>query len=103
LEAVNTVSGYSCSTHGAGGDRVYSFVADRSGTVTATLGCEMFDDLDLYILDGSCNPQACTHVGLEQGSENVNFPVTAGTTYYIVVEAYQIGFAGIYDLFLTCP
>lgn len=103
LEAVNTLSGYSCSTHGGGGDRVYAFVAPRSGTVTASLGCEPFDDLDLYILEGSCNPQACTHVGLESGGENVSFPVTAGTTYYVVVEAYQIGFAGIYNLFLSCP
>ena len=71
-------------------EAVYSFVGQVTGEVTlliTNLPC----DLDIYVLDDSCDPYA----GCLEGStasyavdDQVTFTCAAGATYYVVVEAY---------------
>ncbi len=99
----NDVDDYSCtSSFGGGGDRVYSFTPSSSGSATVDIDCDdSSSDADLYILEGACNPELCLDYSVNIGCDNMTFPVTAGTTYYIVVEDYNI-YSG-YTVYLTCP
>ncbi len=71
-------------------EAVYTFTCQVSGTVTlliTNLPC----DLDIYVLDDSCDP----YTGCVEGStasfavdDSVEFTCSAGEIYYVVVEAY---------------
>jgi hypothetical protein len=56
------------------------------------------DDLDVFVLDGSggCDPSAC----IAGGDTTVTWNVTAGSSWYIVVDGYQ-GDVSPYELALT--
>ena len=74
-------------------------MATADGTARATLS-NLGADLDVFVLrdDGlGCNQQSC--IGGANGV--LDFAVTAGSTYYVVVEGYA-GAAGAYDLTLEC-
>ena len=86
---------YSCGSPYANltqssGEDAYEFTCQSSGTVTldiSGLDC----DLDIYILDSTCDPYS----GCEDGStaastttDSVSFTCVAGSTYYVVVEGY---------------
>jgi len=94
---------YSCGTPYANltqrtAEDVYSFTCQRSGDVTldiSGLDC----DLDIYILDSTCDP----YTGCEDGStaastttDSVTFACTAGDTYYVVIEGYGFGTTSTY-------
>ena len=71
-------------------EAVYSFQCQQAGTV-AMLIDGLTCDLDIYVLDGTCDPYG----GCLYGSTNpyakadeVTFDCVPGDTYYIVVEAY---------------
>jgi hypothetical protein len=105
------VSGYSCGGASTGDeDEIFSFVAPASGNATVSLDVKSDggldpDDFDLYVLSGTCNPSRCVAVSASSGDDSVTFPVTAGTTYYIVVELYDWGFltSNDYTVYLLCP
>jgi hypothetical protein len=88
---------YPCSSWDESGPEVvYAFVADRADRLTVTLsGLE--GDLDVFVLSGSCAPEACTGAG----DVSKTFEVTAGETYYVVVDGFG-GAVSPYTLSLTC-
>lgn len=100
----------SCSTNAATGpEDIFAFVASGTGTASVNLDVDQDgffpDDLDVYILEGGCNQHLCIDYADSNGDDTVNFPVTAGQTYYIVVESDGFGFppSGDYTLTLNCP
>ena len=113
LDSANSsISNYSCGGNALSDeDDIYSFVAPNTGTATVTLdvdssGLLIPEDFDLVILEGACNPKLCKAMAATSGDDSVSFPVTAGVTYYIVVELYAWGgllATGEYDVDLTCP
>jgi len=100
----------SCSTNAATGpEDIVSFVSTGTGLATVHLDVSQDgfipDDLDVYILEGACNPHLCLDYADSVGDDNVDFPVVVGQTYYIVVELDSLGFPplGDYTLTLNCP
>ncbi|HEV8323318.1 MAG TPA: hypothetical protein VG389_17005 [Myxococcota bacterium] len=90
--------GGACGTAGDDGpEYVYTFTAADDGYAAAYL-YDLTADLDLYALDAgagggvACDPDACLAAGATAGTgpEGVIFTVSAGSTYYLVVD----GFAG---------
>ena len=59
-------------------------------------------DLDVFVLDASqaCGPAACVYAGVEEGPEDLSWPVTAGSEWYIVVDG-AFDSSAIYDLLVT--
>ncbi|MFH2010802.1 MAG: DUF4215 domain-containing protein [bacterium] len=111
LMAPDDITGYSCGTAAAAlGDHVYSFVAGATGLANASLNVieedpVLGDDIDLYVLEGACVPSQCIAAGNTWGDELFTFPVTAGMTYYVVVETVYWGLISQldYDLNVNCP
>ncbi len=106
----NSVDFYSCGTEDATtGDKVYSFVAPSSGVATATLqgdsGGLLPNNVDLYVLQGACNPTLCTASGESLSDDTVQFNVVQGREYVLVVELNFVGIfpTGAFTLSLTCP
>ncbi len=68
----------------------YSFVAPNTGTYDFNLmgfSCNSGTDIQMGVFDGACgalNPLGCVSGGLPVPT--LNFPGTAGTTYYIVID-----------------
>jgi hypothetical protein len=100
----------SCSTNAATGpEDIFAFVSTGTGLASVNLDVDQDgwipDDLDVYILEGACNQHLCIDYADSTGDDNVNFQVTAGQTYYIVVELDGLGFPplGDYTVTLTCP
>lgn len=110
LTATNSVSGHACTAIDTTlEDRIYSFVAPTTGSVTLTLDVTIDDafgdDMDLYVLDGTCNPTACLAHSALTGDDSVTFTATAGRTYFVVVELYAGGVFTFleYTLTASCP
>jgi hypothetical protein len=77
-------------------EAVYSFECQVSGEVTLQV-TNLTCDLDIYVLDSSCDPFAgCLHgsTAPEATTDSVTFACTAGETHYVVVEAYGAGDLG---------
>ena len=92
------VSKYGCNDWTESGpERVHSFIAPSSGTISATIS-NFTGDLDVYIL-GSCAPQDC--LGEVFSSHSIYDAVEAGKTYYIVVDSDD-GSGSAYDLIVSC-
>ena len=79
---------------------VYAFTCQTTGDVTleiSGLDC----DLDMYILDDTCDPDGASCVeGSTQAStttDSVTFTCSAGDTYYLVIEGYGFGAPGGYS------
>lgn len=89
---------YACNSWTESGpERIHTITPSGNGTLTATLS-NYTGDLDVYIL-GSCNPTDCLGTVF---SDSATYTVTAGVTYYIVVDADD-GSGSSYDLTVTCP
>jgi len=100
--STNAINSYSCSSSvETGPEYTYMYTAAVTGQATVNLQMnsdeliEIFlgplDDLDVFILDGSgsCDPNACVAAGDSVGNDTVSWAVTAGSTWYIVVDGYQ--------------
>jgi len=99
----NNVDNYSCSSLvGGNAERVFALTIPAGTTsVTASLSCDDYeDDYDLFILQGACNADMCIDYGADSSCDSVSFGVTAGLTYYIVVEEY-FALMGV-DLDISC-
>ena len=71
-------------------EAVYTFHCQNSGTVLMEIS-DLPCDLDIYVLDNTCNPNTGCVQGSTQPydtSDSVEFDCVTGETYYIVVEAY---------------
>jgi hypothetical protein len=90
---VSQLESYACGVPSAGlgqagPEDIYEFTCQGSGPVTVQLS-GLDCDLDLYILDGTCDPGAGCLEGATTSSttnESVTFSCTAGITYAIVIE-----------------
>ncbi len=90
-------NGNDIDTGGCGGisnraDRIYAFTAPASGSVQASVTCaDSGDDYQIYVYEGACHQNLChdayTFNACTSGSD-LTFTVTAGLTYYIVVEPW---------------
>ncbi len=77
-------------------EAVYSFECQVSGEVTLQV-TNLTCDLDIYVLDQSCDPFAgCLHgsTAPAAATDSVTFSCVAGQTHYVVVEAYGAGNLG---------
>ncbi len=89
-----------------GPERVFTFAAAATGQMQAVLRSDF--DGALFLLDAQClpaDPAACLGSADENGTfstETFTFSVTAGTTYYLVVEGFYDYSAGPFDLQLVC-
>src|SRR5437867_5690535 len=103
----------SCGSSGTAPEQVFQWTPTVSGTATIqTCGAGTTFDTVLYLRSGACasgpevaagcNDDACTNAtGLYRGSR-LTPTVTAGQTYYIVVDGYG-GAQGIFSLTVTPP
>src|SRR5882724_8688889 len=103
----------SCGSSGTAPERVYQWTPAVSGTATIqTCGAGTTFDTVLYLRSGACaggpemaagcNDDACTNAtGLYRASR-LTPTVTAGQTYFIVVDGYG-GAQGLFSLEVTPP
>src|SRR5437773_1214943 len=103
----------SCGASGTAPEQVFQWTPAASGTATIqTCGAGTNFDTVLYMRSGACasgpevaggcNDDACTNAtGLYRASR-LTPTVTAGQTYYIVVDGYG-GAQGLYGLTVTPP
>ena len=97
LDDYDEICPYSGSTSG---DVVYSYTPGANGTIDVSI-CNSAYDTKTYVYENSsatlvaCNDDGCGSDGFK--SELTSVPVTAGNTYYIVVDGY-FGDCGTYDL-----
>src|SRR5437870_2364108 len=108
----NALAG-SCGASGTAPEQVFQWTPAVSGTATIqTCGAGTNFDTVLYMrsgacasgpeMAGGCNDDACTNAtGLYRASR-LTPTVTAGQTYYIVVDGYG-GAQGLYGLTVTPP
>ena len=108
--STNVISSYNCQPGWteSGPEYVYQYVAAANGQATVELSetadelfefvVGSFDDLDVFVLDGtgSCDPGNC----VASGDSSVNWYVTAGSSWYIVVDGFE-GDISPYTLSLT--
>ncbi len=93
---LGTSPNYTCGSPYAplsqpGGEHVYSFTCQRTGTVQLDI-TGMDCDLDIYVLGNTCNPSTDCDAGSTAAStanDSVTFACTAGVDYYVVIEAYS--------------
>ncbi|MEE2829254.1 MAG: hypothetical protein VX498_08700 [Myxococcota bacterium] len=97
--STNAISSYSCQPNWneSGPEFAFQYVASVDGQATVNLSelpdevieyvLGSLDDLDVFVLDGngSCSPNNCV-VG---GDSTVSWNVTAGSSWYIVVDGYE--------------
>jgi hypothetical protein len=95
----------------SGPEYVYVYTAAQNGQATVNLNIQIdelieillgpLDDLDLFILaaSGGCNPSSCVAYGVTNGNDTVTWNVTAGSTWYIVVDGFE-GDTSAYTLHL---
>ncbi len=103
----------SCGSSGISPERVYQWTPAVSGTATIqTCGAGTTFDTVLYLRSGACaggpevaggcNDDACTNASGLNRASRLTPTVTAGQTYYIVVDGYG-GAQGIFSLAITPP
>ena len=101
--STNAIALYNCiAWDESGPEYTYSYTASGNGTATVELsvtGWMNFSDLDVFVLDGStasCDPLNC----VAYGDSSASWAVTAGSTWYIVVDGF-LGDTSDYDIELT--
>ena len=105
----STLAG-SCGNSGSSAERVYQWTPTSSGTTTiGTCGLSTQYDTVVYLRSGtctgsqvSCNDDACAITGSTSHGSRVTSSVTAGQTYYIVVDGYN-GASGSFALTVQPP
>jgi len=78
-------------------DLVFAFTASSAGTVHASVRPTADYDVALLRLEGSCAPASCVQAvdpGSDGDPERMSFSVTAGQTYWLVVDGYRSDDAG---------
>jgi hypothetical protein len=73
-------------------DLVYQYTATATGTVTATISPEASFDAALMLLQGTCGAAQCVRFADSGGAgvpEAFSFAVTAGQTYFLVVDSWN--------------
>jgi hypothetical protein len=90
--ATNAIPQVCSNTSGfAGKDLFFTFTPTTSGQVTLTAWPDSSFDVALGVLWGTCGNLSCVitrDVAAAGGTESVSFAVTAGTTYYVVVDGF---------------
>ncbi|MBJ94094.1 MAG: hypothetical protein CMP23_06390 [Rickettsiales bacterium] len=108
--STSVMNTYNCQPNWneSGPEYVYQYVAATNGQVSVEINetadelleyvVGSFDDLDLFVLNGtaSCDPGNC----VASGDNSVNWYVTAGSAWYIVVDGFE-GDVSPYTLSLT--
>ncbi len=111
MSATNLMSGYSCEEEETTGrEHIYRFSPLSSGLVTFILdvvddGVTTPDDFDLYLLSSACEADHCVAHESTLDDEILQFDAIVGTTYYIAIEAAQVGVGTSldYQLLALCP
>lgn len=87
----NDRGAYSCNEYGSGPEQVFAFTCPGEGEVVVAMRPTC--DLDLVLLDESCDPNSCVDASLEADDtiEGVYLPCTAGARFYVVLEGYGVG------------
>jgi hypothetical protein len=89
----------------AGRERVYEFTADADGSATFTV-TPVRHDAVLLVLEGACRAADTCVARADRwfagGAETVTLNVTAGATWYVVVDGFLLGDAGGFALTTTC-
>lgn len=100
---VANIDYYDCALLPETGPEIaYSFIPDLTGPVTVTIS-NLTADLDLFILQDTCDFEACIDYGADAGpTEQVSFIATAGTQYFIVVDGYD-GAESDFTMTVECP
>jgi hypothetical protein len=99
-----------CGNTAAAPERVYRWTPSSSGTATIqTCGSGTSYDTVVYLRSGTCtgtqvacNDDACGIAGSTSLGSRITPAVTAGETYYVVVDGYG-GRSGAYTLTVTPP
>ena len=101
--STNSVGLYNCvAWDESGPEYAYSYTATVNGTATVDVtetGWFNLSDLDVFVLNGAsgaCDPLSCE----AYGDATATWTVTAGSTWYIVVDGFQ-GDTSNYDLTLS--
>lgn len=81
----------------SGPEVIYSFTAEADDQLFIGFSGPLTADLDLFAMDGTCMGEGC----LTGGDIAMRLDVTAGETYYLVVEGYE-GATSDYTLTLDC-
>src|SRR5882762_83126 len=103
----------SCGSSGTAPERVFQWTPAVSGTATIqTCGAGTSFDTVLYMRSGACatgsevvsgcNDDACANASGSNTASRITPTVTAGQTYYIVVDGYG-GAQGTFALTVTAP
>ena len=93
----SVMTSYACSDlEETGGEIVYLFQPTGDVAATFTLASDN-PQLDLFLLPGICYDLGCTHFG----DSALTAGVTAGQTYYVVVDG-RFGGEGEFTLSLQC-
>ena len=76
-----------------GPERVYAITGTEESRVEITMTPAGETDLDLWVLEETCDPDSCLVSSPGFGSEFVAFTAEVGTVYYVVVDgfAYEEG------------
>lgn len=91
----STTSYFNCPDNSAtqqNAENMYTFVCPADGVITIDMSVDC--DMDLYVLDSSCDPYSgCEDGSINTGTsdEQVAWTCTAGETYYVVVEGWGYG------------
>ncbi len=95
-------SEYGLSIHYPGNADYFSFVAAGTGTASVeAYFTHALGDLDIAVYDAAQTPLG--YSASSSDYENVNFSVTAGQSYYVVVYGYSGATNPSYDLVIDAP
>jgi len=83
-----------------GPEVAYSFVTSQEKLVTADLTIPGFHQLDVWVLEGECNSNACVSTPISVPDE-ATWLAAPGVTYYIVVDGFS-EWEGPYSLEIIC-
>ncbi len=97
LGSSDQIDWYSCiGWYESGPEYAYGFQPPVSGEVRVSLS-GLSDDLDIFVLQGSCDADQC----IRYGHESAVFQAMAGETYYLVVDGYR-GAVSDYTISVSC-
>ena len=81
---------------------IYEFTTSSIVTVTTTLTPINDDDLNLWLLEGVCDPASCVDYSHNSsGPEVLTFTAYPGVSYFIVVDGWSFH-TGPYNLQVSC-
>lgn len=112
-DATNQVAGADCDgfTSGDGPDELWQFSLSEARDVTIRIEASTVFDATLRLLASGCDPASelaeriggdgCADDGVELDGEELGYAALPPGTYTIVVDGYDDGQAGTYDLTVT--